>query len=67
MEINFFPKGYSKEASNFPFKDNLKKPAHASKWDGLVLVTLKHSFIPAILQYFFSKEKMFFMLILLIF
>ena len=38
MEINFF----SKEISNFPFIDNLKKPAYASKQDGPVLATLRY-------------------------
>ena len=42
MEINFSPKGHSKKTSNFSFKDNLKKPACASKQDGLVLTTLRY-------------------------
>ena len=37
MEINFFPKP---QISNFPFIYNLKKPACASKRDGLVRPTL---------------------------
>ena len=40
MEINFFSKGKSKLTSNFPFIDNLKKPACASKQDGLVLANM---------------------------
>ena len=41
MEINFFPKGHSKQTSNFPFIDNLKKPACAFKQDKLELPTLR--------------------------
>ena len=42
MEINFFPKCHSKLTSNFPFIVNLKKPACASKQDGLVFATLRY-------------------------
>ena len=38
MEINILPKGHSKLTSN------LKKPACASKQDGLVLATLRYLF-----------------------
>ena len=47
MEINFFPKGHNKSISNFPFIDNLKKPVSASKWDGLVLPTLRYLKTPS--------------------
>ena len=42
MEFYFFPKGHSKQTSNFPFIDNLKKPACVSKWDRLVPPTLRY-------------------------
>ena len=40
MDINFFPKGQSKQTSNFPLIENLKKPVCVSKRDGLVFATL---------------------------
>ena len=42
MEINIFPKCQSKRTQNFPFIDNLKYPACASKREGLVLATLRY-------------------------
>ena len=45
MEINFFTKGHSKQTSNFPFIDILKKPPCASKQDGLVLGTLRYAYV----------------------
>ena len=46
MVISFFQKGHSEETLNFPFIDNLKKLACASKRDGLVLVTLRYLVSP---------------------
>ena len=51
-EINFFPKDQSKQPSNFPFIDNLKNPACASKQNGLVLATLQYAFLTSF--FFFS-------------
>ena len=42
LEINFSSKGHSKQASTIVI-DNLKKPACASKQDGLVFTTLEYS------------------------
>ena len=39
MEINVSQIGHNKKTSNFPFIDNMKKPACATKQDGLVLPT----------------------------
>ena len=47
MEINFSQKGHSKSTSNFPFVDNLKKLACASRGDGLVLTTLWYLIVQA--------------------
>ena len=40
IEIKFFPNGHSKQISNFPSIDNLKKAACASKQNVLVLANL---------------------------
>ena len=40
-EINVLPKGHSTEASKILMIDNLKRPACASKQDGLLLVTIQ--------------------------
>ena len=41
MAAKNFSNTQSLKRSNFPFIDNLKKPASASKRDGLVLATLR--------------------------
>ena len=56
MKIKLSPKGHSKQTSNFPFIDKLKKPVCATYRDKLVLATCGTH---RILLYVFCKNTVF--------